>query len=161
MGLLDRFFNKNKSKNPYPNPFTNKVVAILDRLSLKYEVSEPDIINLLLAFDEEDGTERTQIVVISSTGNKDQFVTISSPVGELDSMKDKFTVEFMNELLIENTTSVGFGYAIETLDDKDYLVTCSDQVLETLDDSELDNAITNCGISADEMEKSLGLGDQF
>lgn len=163
MGILDRLLGRNTSevKNPHPSPFTDKVTAILDRIEIKYEVEDSEIINLVLGFDEDDGTERTQLVVISATGNDNKFVTISSPVGELKEIGDKFTVEFMNQLLTDNTTCVGFGYAVETLDDKDYLVTCSDQVLASLDDTELENAIVNCASTADEMEKSLGLGDNF
>lgn len=163
MGLLDSLFGKKKSApaNPYPNDFTNKVTEIMQRLQMRYEVQSEHHINLIIGFDEEDGTERSQFVVISATGNEGQFVTISSPVGEQAKIGDKFSVEFMNELLTKNTSLVGFGYALENVDEIDYLVTCSDQVLATLDDSELENAIFNCAIAADEMEKHLGLGDEF
>jgi hypothetical protein len=76
-------------------------------------------------------------------------------------MGDKFDAEFMNELLITNNTTIGFGYALETLGETEYLVTCSDQVLATLDDSELQNAIVFCAGAADDMEKQLGLGDEY
>lgn len=163
MGILDRLFGKKDkvNTNPYPNPFTNKVTGILNRLGMKYKVEEEDVINLILCFEEDDGSERSQLVVIASTGNDGQFVTISSPVGLIEEMGEQFNVAFMNELLVENTTSIGFGFAVESLGDQEYLITCSDQVLETLDDSELDNAMSNCAIAADEMEKKLGLGDKF
>jgi hypothetical protein len=162
MGFLDRLFGKKTdAANPYPNDFTNKITGIMQRLGMRHEVKNEYHIHLLLGFDEEDGPERSQLAIVSSTGDDGQFVTISSPVGKVASIGDKFDAEFMNELLITNNTMIGFGYALETLGETEYLVTCSDQVLATLDDSELQNAIVFCAGAADDMEKQLGLGDEY
>ena len=163
MGILDRLFAgiKTKSDNPYPSQFTNTVCEILRRLEIVFDVKSENVINLTFSFDESDGTERTQFVVITSTGEENQFVTVSSPIGKVDDIGDKLTAEFMNELLEANNNSIGFGYALEDAGDSEYLVTCSDQILATLDDSELRNAMVFCAGAADEIENQLGLGDEY
>ncbi|TQV70179.1 hypothetical protein FKG94_21910 [Exilibacterium tricleocarpae] len=146
------------SLNPYPTPFTKKILALSTELDWKINILSEDNIVINFGLDE----ERSQLVFVFLAGTiaDTHIVQVSSPAAKLSDIEGGISQELGNELLEDNARATNFGWAIATSKDSDLLVATADLALETIDVEELRAAVLNVAIVADKMEERFGL-DNF
>lgn len=144
-------------ENPYPAPFTNKVLEIADHLGWKVTVNSDSYISMLFGLDD----ERSQLVhLLSITVGGQQALQISSPAVNVKDIKEQDRRDLFNELLQRNSTATNFAWAITETKDSEILIANYELLLETMDVDELSSCVLNVAGVADELEARFG-SDNF
>lgn len=154
LAKLKKWFSA-EDENPYPNPFTNKILEYSKELGWNISINSDT--NVSLGF--ELGEGRSQLVILFLAGEiaEQPIIQISSPAANLKDIEDKLDQDFMNELLRLNANTPNYGWALESIDEGEYLIASSDQMLNTMDLGELRAAVYAVTSAADEMEARFGL----
>ncbi|MAY15177.1 MULTISPECIES: type III secretion system chaperone family protein [Oceanospirillaceae] len=151
----------NGSTNPYPNPFTSKIVAYCEEIGWNFEVRSETSVKML--FVEDDG--RSQLVFFNrqQAGNGSEVVCISSPVVRLSTIQESDIDQkaFFNELLELNGRSANYRWAFTRISEEDeLLIAVVDMLLDTMDLKEMAMAVSAVSTVADRMESRFGV-DEF
>ena len=151
----------NGSTNPYPNPFTSKIVAYCEEIGWNFEVRSETSVKML--FVEDDG--RSQLVFFNRqpAGNGSEVVCISSPVVRLSTIQESDIDQkaFFNELLELNGRSANYRWAFTRISEEDErLIAVVDMLLDTMDLKEMAMAVSAVSTVADRMESRFGV-DEF
>lgn len=148
----------NKEANPHPNDFTDKILAFAQELEWKVAVEAEDCVVAVFQIDE----QRSQgVYYFSQTlSSGEQVVEVHSPAVELNNVDDQQWAALSNQLLHENNHSANSGWAIESIGDKEYIVSVKELLLDTMDCDEFSYASVSVCTSADNLEQKFG-GDQF
>lgn len=146
------------SENPYPNPFTERIVKITDEIGWRVNVVSETMVVTHFDMDE----DRSQLVYLFSgeSKNGNQVISVSSPALKLSSLEEGDKKDLFNELLVINGQSINYAWAIaEYKDNEDILTASVELLLDSTDTRELGSAIAATAQAADGLEKRFGLDD--
>lgn len=151
----------NGNSNPYPNPFTSKIVAYCEEIGWNFEVRSETSVKMLFIEDD----DRSQLVFFNrqQTGKGKEVVCISSPVVRLSTIQESDIDQkaFFNELLELNARSANYRWAVTRMnEDDEILIACVDLLLDTMDLKEMTMAVSAVSTVADRMERRFGV-DEF
>lgn len=106
-----------------------------------------------------DGGRKQRVYVVASGKDADGYdmVEFSSPALELNNSGQDLSQEKANELLRANAGFAHCAWAIQQVDDKDYLVATSSRILSTLDQEEFTAAARHVAVAADNFEAEFGV----
>ena len=149
------------ANNPYPNSFTNKVVAYCEEIGWNFEVRSETSMKMLFIEDD----DRSQLVFFNrqQTGNGQEVVCVSSPVVRLSTIQESDIDQkaFFNELLELNARSSNYRWAFTRMnEEEELLIACVDLLLDTMDLKEMAMAVSAVSTVADRMENRFGV-DEF
>lgn len=146
------------SENPYPNPFTERIVKITDEIGWRVNVVSETMVVTHFDMDE----DRSQLVYLFSgeSKNGNQVISVSSPALKLSSLEEGDKKDLFNELLVMNGQSINYAWAIAEYKDNEEILTANvDLLLDSTDTRELGSAIAATAQAADGLEKRFGLDD--
>lgn len=118
-------------------------------------VNKPDDSSIVVHFDTGEG--RTQRLIVKPVGQEGgnlivgfYSAVLEMPAGQMLNQKTA------NELLSENAHLYHGAWAIEKIEDSEYLVVFDTQIAQTMDPEEFKASVRALAFFADEMEKKLG-----
>ncbi len=159
LGKLKKLFGKD-DRNPYPNEFTNLILAHADAIGWNIVIRSES--RIAISFDEENGRSQTVHVLCFEQKSGRKIACITSAAGSVNALKEtKADLKTLfNELLTENERATYHSWAL-TEDDDDLLITANANfVLDNLSRDEFESAVAIISEAADKLEARLG-GDDF